>query len=113
MGGAVIIVTLITSRFVEAVAAALPYLVALTAFMAFLGVIVYLVDSTRKQKLIEQSLAQYHDMAKIAFEKYLQSQTTVGDFQWAKVMEILGEMYGNQRQNPAVVAEKQGSPAAP
>ena len=107
LGGAVIIVALILWRFVDAVADALPYLVALTAFMSVLGVIMYFIDSTRKQKLIEQSFTQYHELAKIAFDKYLQSQETLGDFQWKGVMESLDRIYGDRKVGLPVASTKQ------
>jgi hypothetical protein len=52
---AIIVIALIMWRFIEHVGQALPYLIAFAAFIALLGFAQYVIESGRKQKLIERA----------------------------------------------------------
>ena len=93
IGGAVVIVSLILYRFVDAVANLFPWLFGFAAFLAVLGVVVYALDSRNRQKLIQQSLDQYHDLVRQAFLKYLESFDKIDGYQLDGIIAKLDSVY--------------------
>ena len=93
MGVAVIIVALIIWQFVAAVSEVLPWLLAFASLLAVLGVVMYMTETRRSQKMIEKSLDQYHDFVARAFDKYLAGFEKIDGLQWQGILDQLDKIY--------------------
>ena len=88
----------------------LPWLLAFASLLAILGVVMYMTDTRRTQKMIEKSLDQYHSLVDRAFDKYLAGTEKIDGLQWQGILDELDKIYARLTpiENP-YEGQKKGS----
>jgi hypothetical protein len=89
----IVLLVAVGLRVVDAVAKFFPYLLIFSSLAVVAGTVIYVIDSRRKQKLIEASFLQYNESVKGVFEQYLKNKQQLSDRDFDGIVDKLHDIY--------------------